>query len=64
MAIYNVVYKDTKIESKEKKSKKTSDFWSTPIKQYKDKEISVVKLLDSLSNRCQPKITSLKKENN
>ena len=62
MAIYNVVYKDTKIESKEKKSKKTSDFWSTPIKQYKDKEISVVKLLDSLSNRCQPKITSLKKK--
>ena len=50
MAVYNVVYKDTKINSKEKKSKKISDFWSTPIEQCKDKEISIVKFFDSLSN--------------
>ena len=60
MAIYNEL-KDTKINSV-KEVKPDNDFWSVPIEKFRQKNISVVKLLDILSTKCQPKTTSLRKK--
>ena len=60
MAIYNEL-KDTKINSV-KEVKPDNDFWSVPIEKFRQKHISVVKLLDTLSIKCQPKTTSLRKK--
>ena len=60
MCIYNEL-KDTKLNSI-KEIKPDNDFWSVPIEKFRQKHISVVKLLDTLSIKCQPKTTSLRKK--
>ena len=55
MSVYNVL-KDTKIISN-KTLKETRDYWTVHIKDYVKKKISVVKLLDKLSTKSQPKTT-------
>ena len=56
MKLYNII-KDTKMVSS-KTLKEISDFWTVNIDAYVSKKISVIKLLDKLSLKCQPKTKS------